>query len=68
MLTIATGTFIAVDLFDAGVRSAIKTGGAINPAFWGSFVLRVNFVGIGRFAIACYSDIKNGTKIKIDKN
>ena len=67
MLTIATGTFIAVDLFDAGVRSAIKTGGAINPAFWGSFVLRVNFVGIGRFAIACYSDIKMGLKLKSTK-
>ena len=67
MLTIATGTFTAVDLVDAGVRSAIKTGGVINPAFWGSFVLRVNFVGIGRFAIACYSDIKMGLELKSTK-
>lgn len=67
MLTIATGTFTAVDLLDAGVRSAIKTGGAINPAFWGSFILRVNFVGIGRFAIACYSDIKMGLELKSTK-
>lgn len=67
MLTIATGTFTAADLLDAGVRSAIKTGGAINPAFWGSFILRVNFVGLGRFAIACYSDIKMGLDLKSTK-
>lgn len=68
MLTIATGTFTAVDLLDAGVRSAIKTGGAINPAFWESFILRVNFIGIGRFAIACYSDAKMGLKLKSTKS
>lgn len=67
MLTIATGTFTAVDLLDAGVRSAIKTGGTINPAFWESFILRVNFIGIGRFAIACYSDVKMGLELESTK-
>ena len=67
MLTIATGTFTAVDLLDAGVRSAIKTGGTINPAFWKSFILRVNFFGIGRFAIACYSDAKMGLELESTK-
>lgn len=56
MLTIATGTFTAVDLGDAAIRSAVKSGG-VGPAFAKNFILRVNFVGIGRFAIAIGSDI-----------
>jgi len=59
MLTIATGTFTAVDLIDAGIRGAIKSGG--NAALFAkSFVLRVNFVGIGRFTIAVFADTKMG--------
>lgn len=61
MMTIATGTFTAIDLADAGIRAAIKSGG-FNPATLGNFVLRVNFVGIGRFAIAVGSDIGMGIK------
>jgi hypothetical protein len=61
MLTIATGTFTACDLIDATIRGAIKSGG--NPALFAKeFLLRVNFVGVGRFAIAVYSDIKMGVK------
>lgn len=62
MLTIATGTFTAVDLADAGIRSAIKTGGQ-PAAFFATFVLHVNFVGVGRFAIACVTDIGMGIKL-----
>lgn len=51
MLTISTGTFTAIDLADATIRSAIKSGG--NKAlFLKEFILKVNFVGVGRFAIA----------------
>lgn len=51
MLTISTGTFTAMDLADATIRSAIKSGG--NKAlFLKEFILKVNFVGVGRFAIA----------------
>lgn len=53
MLAISTGVMEIVDLVDAGVRS----GGAL-PVF----VLRVNFVGVGRFAIAGSSDIMMGIK------
>lgn len=61
MLTISTGTMTAVDLADAAIRSAIKCGG--NPAALASgFILRINFVGIGRFAIAVVSDIKMGVE------
>lgn len=53
MMTISIGTMEVVDLVDAAARS----GGAL-PVF----VLRVNFVGIGRFAIAGTSDIMMGVK------
>lgn len=53
MLTIATGTFTAVDVADAAIRS-----GGFNAAC----ILRINFVGIGRFAIAVGSDVHMGIK------
>lgn len=55
MLTIATGAFEAIDLGDAAIRGALKSGGTL-PGFFSQFVLRVNFVGVGRFAIACGTD------------
>ena len=60
MLTIAHGTFVAVDLADAAVRSAIKNGTPHNPKFWTDFVMRVNFVGVGRFTIAVFSEAAMG--------
>lgn len=60
MLTIATGTFTTVDLADAAIRSAIRNG--VAPTFWKDFILRVNFVGIGRFAIAVGTDVGMGIK------
>lgn len=60
MLTIASGTFVAVDMADASVRAIIKSG--FSPAFLGNMILRVNFVGIGRFAIAVGSDVSMGVK------
>lgn len=59
MLTIATGTFTAVDLADAAIRAGLKSGG--NWATFGKqLLLRVNFVGLGRFAFAVYSDVSMG--------
>lgn len=59
MLTIATGTFTAVDLADAAIRAGLKSGG--EPVmFTSQLLLRVNFVGIGRFTVAVYSDISMG--------
>jgi len=67
MLTIATATFTVIDLADAGIRSFIKAKG-INPAFFTHFILQVNFVGIGRLAIACYTDATMGLKkYKLEK-
>ena len=61
MLTIATGTFTAVDMADAGIRAVIKSGG-FNPATLSNFILRVNFVGVGRFAVAVATDVGMGVK------
>lgn len=61
MLTIATGTFTAINFTGAAINAARKPGGLSNFATFGSyFILRVNFVGVGRFAVACYTDIKMG--------
>lgn len=66
MMTIASGTFMAVDLADAAIEGAIdsaKEGGPANPTvFFGNMLLRVNFVGIGRFVIAVGTDVGMGIK------
>ena len=41
---------------DTAIRAGAKSGG--NMALFASqFVLRINYVGIGRFAIACTADV-----------
>lgn len=61
MLTISTGAFTAIDIADATIRGAVKSG--TNPALFAKeFILHVNFVGVGRFAIAVYSDVSMGLK------
>ena len=57
MVTVASGTFTAVDTVDAAVRSVIKNGG-INAGFVIDFAVRINIVGVGRFIIACKADSK----------
>lgn len=56
MMTISTGTIEVVDMADAAVRAGLKSGGNM-AAFASQFVLRINFVGIGRFSIACTADV-----------
>lgn len=53
MLTISTSTFMAFDIADAAIRS-----GGFNAAC----ILRINFVGVGRFAVAIGTDIGMGIK------
>lgn len=67
MMTIATGTFTAIDIADAGIRAVVKSGG-FNPATLGNFILRVNFVGVGRLAIAVGTDVGMGLKKGIKEN
>lgn len=61
MLTISTGTFTLIDLGDAAIQAGIKSGGE-SATFVTQFLLRVNFVGVGRFAIAVTTDISMGVK------
>lgn len=67
MMTIATGTFTAVDMADAGIRAVAKSG-VFNPATLSNFVLNVNFVGVGRFAVAVATDVGMGVKKGIKEN
>ena len=61
MLTIATGTMTAIDIADATIESAVKSGG-INPAMIPNMLVKINFVGIGRFAVAVGTDVSMGIK------
>lgn len=65
MMTIATGTFTACDLADATIRSGIGNGfNVYNSKFWSDIVLRVNFVGVGRFAVAVATDVGMGVQLQ----
>lgn len=55
MLTVAHGTFCLVDAGDAVGRALVSGGGTFNVV---EFVLRLNVVGVGRFAISLYGETK----------
>jgi hypothetical protein len=61
MMTVASGTFTAVDMSEATIRSAIKSGGDL-CVFGTQMLLKVNYVGVGRFAIAVGRDVHMGMK------
>ncbi len=66
MMTIASGTFTAVDLADAAIHAAPKS---VDPAsFFSNMLLRVNFVGVGRFAIAVTTDVGMGIERAVKRN
>lgn len=56
MMTISTGTFTLIDMTDAAIRAAVKSHG-VPAEFPAAFILRVNFVGVGRFAMSCTSEV-----------
>ena len=66
MMTIATGTFTAIDMADAAVRAATKSVDV--STFFSNMLLRVNFVGIGRFAIAIGVDVGMGISKAVKRN
>lgn len=65
MLTIAHGTFCALDLGDATIRAYIKGGGYFNPI---EFFIRLNVVGVGRFTVALYGEVKMSIRVKDAKH
>ena len=61
MSTVSTGVFSLVDAADAAVRAAIASKGK-KEVFLREFIVRINFVGIGTFAIACALDVREVLK------
>lgn len=57
MLTVAHGTFCLVDVGDAVGRAFVTGGGCFNAV---EFILRLNIVGVGRFTISLYGEVKRG--------
>ena len=55
MLTVAHGTFCVMDLGDAAVRGFMAGAGTFNPT---EFFLRLNIIGVGRFAVSLYGEGK----------
>lgn len=54
MVTVSSGTLVALDAADAAVRAGLKNG--TNPQFFVDFAVRINVVGVGRFILACKAD------------
>lgn len=55
MLTVGHGTFCVMDIGDATVRGFVSGAGVFNPS---EFILRLNIIGVGRFAISLYGEGK----------
>ncbi|MCR4648345.1 MAG: hypothetical protein K5776_04625 [Lachnospiraceae bacterium] len=74
MLTISTGTMEAIDLAHAAIESAVKSAGAVETGpgaaavFATNMMLNVNFVGLGRFVIACGTDVGMGIRRSQKRN
>lgn len=60
MLTVAHGTFCVIDAGEATIRSFVAGGGTFNPA---EFFMRLNIVGVGRFTISLYGEVKRGINV-----
>ena len=54
MVTVSTGTLVALDAADAAVRAGLKNGPSLH--FFVDFAVRINVVGVGRFIVACKAD------------
>lgn len=67
MISISSGVFVAVDVADATIRAAAKSNGNY-AIFAKNMLLRINFVGIGRCAIAISNDMFMGAKKEHKRN
>lgn len=59
MVTVSSGSMVAVDAADAFVRALAKHKDPKKGEFWADFAVRINFVGVGRFFVACAVDAKS---------
>ncbi len=55
MLTVAHGTFCLIDVGEATAKGFVAGGGTFNAV---EFVMRLNIVGVGRFAVSLYGETK----------
>jgi hypothetical protein len=60
MLIVAHGTFCLIDLGDATIRGLLAGGGNLDIT---EFVMRLNIVGVGRFAVSLYGEANRGIKL-----
>lgn len=58
MVTVSSGSMVAVDAADAFVRAMAKNKSPKKTGFWIDFAVRINVVGVGRFFVACAVDAK----------
>lgn len=65
MLTVAHGTFCMIDVGDAVIRGFAAGNCTFNVT---EFVLRLNIVGVGRFAISLYGETKRAFATKTAEN
>lgn len=65
MLIVAHGTFCAIDISDATIRSFALGGGSFNIS---EFIMRLNVIGIGRFTISLYGELNRGIQKGKSKN
>lgn len=59
MLIVAHGTFCIIDAGDAVARGFVAGGGSFNVT---EFLMRLNIIGVGRFTISLYGEVKRGKK------
>lgn len=59
MLTVAHGTFCLMDVGDSVIRGFTTGGGYFNVV---EFFMRLNIIGVGRFAISLYGETNRGMK------
>ena len=55
MVTVSSGSFVAINVSGTAVKAAIKSKGNTG-LFCSEFFLSMNYVGIGRFVFVCASD------------
>lgn len=60
MLTVAHGVFCLIDVGDATIQGFVAGGGYFNVT---EFALRLNIIGVGRFAISLYGEGKRALAI-----
>jgi len=69
LITVSSGVFTALDLADATIRASVKTKfNYYNPEFYLQIGLRVNYLGLTRFTLACEAEINMAIQLEHNRN